>query len=205
MNRTVQTIFDTLHKDYRESTLCKVAFTILSAILKHMLNFFSSAKTEEPSAESLLNVQPARPATEFVGLGEWVQGQPTSLAELRGQVVLVEFWTFGCINCVRTLPTVERWYQTYKDEGFVVIGIHAPEFDHERVAANVAQAVIDCHLTYPVVLDNNLATWQAYDNRYWPAQYLIDRQGLLRNTHYGEGRYEETEQAIRLLLDNPTK
>jgi thiol-disulfide isomerase/thioredoxin len=165
-----------------------------------MFNPFSSRLPEVPAADSLLNVQPARPATEFVGLGEWVQGQPTTLAALHGQVVLVEFWTFGCINCVRTLPTVERWYQTYKDQGFTVIGIHAPEFDHERVAANVARAIVDRHLSYPVVLDNELSTWNAYDNHYWPAQYLIDRQGLLRNVHYGEGRYQETEQAIRQLL-----
>jgi thiol-disulfide isomerase/thioredoxin len=167
-----------------------------------MLNFFSSPKPKQSEVESLFNVQPPRPATEFVGLGEWVQGQPTSLAALHGQVVLVEFWTFGCINCVRTLPTVERWYQTYKDQGFTVIGIHAPEFDHERVSANVASAVVDRHLTYPVVLDNELVTWQAYDNHYWPAQYLIDRQGLLRNVHYGEGSYEQTEQAIQQLLDS---
>jgi thiol-disulfide isomerase/thioredoxin len=165
-----------------------------------MLNFFSSHRPIVSANESLFNVQPAQPATEFVGLGEWVQGQPTSLAALHGQVVLVEFWTFGCINCVRTLPTVERWYQTYKDQGLRVIGIHAPEFDHERVAANVARAVVDRHLSYPVVLDNELATWQAYDNHYWPAQYLIDRQGSLRNIHYGEGRYKETELAIQQLL-----
>jgi hypothetical protein len=151
-----------------------------------MFNPFSSRLPEVPAADSLLNVQPARPATEFVGLGEWVQGQPTTLAALHGHV--------------RTLPTVERWYQTYKDQGFTVIGIHAPEFDHERVAANVARAIVDRHLSYPVVLDNELSTWNAYDNHYWPAQYLIDRQGLLRNVHYGEGRYQETEQAIRQLL-----
>jgi thiol-disulfide isomerase/thioredoxin len=139
-------------------------------------------------------------AHELVGLTSWINSDPKSLHELRGQVILLEFWTFGCINCVRTLPHVERWYQTYKTQGFEIIGIHSPEFDYERVPANVANAIQQHNLSYPAALDNEWSTWKAYNNHYWPALYLIDKKGLVRYVHLGEGKYDLTEQAIQGLL-----
>jgi thiol-disulfide isomerase/thioredoxin len=114
--------------------------------------------------------------------------------------VLVDFWTYTCINCIRTLPYLKNWYDKYKDSGFVILGVHTPEFEFEKEAKNVQKAIADFGLTYPVVQDNDYATWRAYDNRYWPAKYLIDKDGKIRYTHFGEGDYEETEKMIQTLL-----
>jgi hypothetical protein len=115
-------------------------------------------------------------------------------------VVLIDFWTYSCINCIRTLPHLKAWDARYRDSGLTIIGVHAPEFAFERDAGNVGRAIRDSELDYPVVQDNEFVTWRAYGNRYWPAKYLIDAQGQVRYTHYGEGDYEETEAAIRALL-----
>ncbi len=147
----------------------------------------------------LFNVD-ATPAPELVGITAWINSDPLTIKELRGKVVLVDFWTYSCINCVRTLPYVEKWYQTYKDKGFVVIGVHAPEFAFEHDEANVRKAVQDRHVTYPVAMDNDYATWNNYSNQYWPAHYLIDKQGNIRRVHFGEGEYDQTERAIQKLL-----
>jgi cytochrome c biogenesis protein CcdA/thiol-disulfide isomerase/thioredoxin len=142
-------------------------------------------------------------APDFVGTQEWFNtpgGRPLSLAGLRGQVVLVDFWTYTCINCIRTLPYLEAWYRKYHRDGFTVVGVHTPEFPFEKEASNVERAIGDDGLTYPVVQDNDYATWTAYHNQYWPADYLIDAQGRVRLVHFGEGAYAETEGAIRALL-----
>lgn len=151
------------------------------------------------SGDAVLNVKPYK-APELSGLSTWINSDPTSLQQLRGKVVLVDFWTYSCINCIRTLPHVEKWYDTYKGEGFVVVGVHAPEFSFEHNAGNVRDAVNRFGLTYPVALDNDFDTWNAYSNQYWPAHYLIDRDGNVRQVHFGEGEYDHTEQAIRQLL-----
>ncbi len=140
------------------------------------------------------------PAPEFSDIQQWHNSAPLSMAGLRGKVVLVDFWTHGCINCIRTLPHVNKWHERYKDQGLVVVGVHTPEFAFEREARNVAAAIQRFHLGYPVAQDNRYATWRAYGNQYWPSLYLVDRQGRIRMTHAGEGKYEETEQAIRQLL-----
>jgi cytochrome c biogenesis protein CcdA/thiol-disulfide isomerase/thioredoxin len=145
------------------------------------------------------NVQPYA-APEFTGIQQWLNGPPQSIQALKGKVVLVDFWTYSCINCIRNNPYLEKWYNTYKSDGFVVVGIHAPEFAFEQVPANVAKALVDQRITYPVGLDNNLATWNAYNNQSWPAGYLIDAQGQVRRIHLGEGEYTQSEQAIRDLL-----
>lgn len=147
------------------------------------------------------------PAPEFTGLQAWLNAGPLTMASLKGKVVLVDFWTYSCINCVRTLPYVTRWDRTYRDKGLVVIGIHAPEFEFEKSKENVAGAIATHHIEYPVALDNRLDTWTAFRNRYWPAHYLIDRQGKVVYTHFGEGNYAETENNIRYLLglDRNTK
>jgi thiol-disulfide isomerase/thioredoxin len=140
-------------------------------------------------------------APEFTGLKNWINSpEIKSMRDLRGKVVLIDFWTFGCINCIHTLPYVQKWHQTYKDHGLVVLGIHAPEFDYEKKLKNVMRAVNKYGLTFPVAIDNGFKLWRAYRNRFWPAMYLIDKDGIVRYIHFGEGRYKETESAIVSLL-----
>ena len=143
------------------------------------------------------------PAPEITGITEWINSPPLTLSALRGKVVLIDFWTYSCINCIRTLPYLKNWYRDYKDQGFIIIGVHTPEFQFEKSYDNVKNAVAQFQITYPVALDNNYATWNAYHNAYWPAHYLIDQNGVLRMVHFGEGGYAETENAIRDLLGMP--
>ncbi|HEX7492132.1 MAG TPA: cytochrome c biogenesis protein DipZ [Candidatus Limnocylindrales bacterium] len=139
-------------------------------------------------------------APEFTGIDHWLNSSPLTMAGLRGKVVLVDFWTYSCINCIRTLPYVESWYQKYASQGFVVVGVHSPEFEFEHDTGNVAAAIARFGITYPVAQDNKYGTWTAYDNNYWPADYLIDATGIIRSSHYGEGGYSQTETEIRALL-----
>jgi cytochrome c biogenesis protein CcdA/thiol-disulfide isomerase/thioredoxin len=158
------------------------------------------AAAEEPSA-GRLPVLGAAP--DFTGNQEWFNtpgGRALSLRELRGRVVLIDFWTYTCINCIRTLPYVKAWDERYGDRGLTVVGVHTPEFPFEREAGNVEDAIAQNGLGYAVAQDNDYATWSAYGNEYWPAKYLIDARGQVRYTHFGEGEYEETEKAIRELL-----
>ena len=140
------------------------------------------------------------PAPELQGIEEWLNTEPLVLADLRGKVVVIDFWTYSCINCLRTLPHVTRWYEAYKDAGLVIVGVHSPEFAFERVPGNVRRAVDDLGIEYPVALDNEFETWRAWRNAYWPAKYFVDRRGHLRYAHIGEGDYEESERVIRTLL-----
>ncbi|HSH18288.1 MAG TPA: cytochrome c biogenesis protein CcdA [Candidatus Saccharimonadales bacterium] len=149
----------------------------------------------------VLNIAEPYPAPAFVGLTDWINSKPLSQEDLKGKVVLVDFWTYSCINCIRNNPYLIKWHETYKDKGFAVIGVHAPEFAFERNRVNVEKAVKDQKITYPVALDNDFATWNAFDNRSWPASYLIDADGQIRRVHEGEGEYDITEQAIRALLE----
>ena len=137
------------------------------------------------------------------GINEWVNSEELVLAELQAEnkVVLIDFWTYTCINCIRTLPYLKQWHDKYADRGLVIIGIHTPEFEFEKSLDNVKEAIEGFEIKYPVVQDNNYWTWNAFNNRYWPAKYLIDKDGYIRYSHFGEGRYDETEQAIRLLLE----
>ena len=139
-------------------------------------------------------------APEVVGLTNWINAEPLTFRELRGKVVLVDFWTYSCINCLRTLPHVKAWDRTYRDRGLVILGVHTPEFAFEHVPGNVRAAVQRLGIRYPVALDNDYATWNAFQNQYWPAKYLIDRRGHLRYFHFGEGEYDTTEARIRTLL-----
>ena len=142
-------------------------------------------------------------APEFRGIVRWLNtsgDRPLTMEKLRGKVVLIDFWTYSCINCLRTLPHVKAWDRAYRDAGLVIVGVHSPEFAFERVASNVEAAVHKLGVEYPVALDNGFETWNAYKNQYWPAKYLIDRSGRVRYTHFGEGEYEETEATIRSLL-----
>lgn len=140
------------------------------------------------------------PAPEIVGISKWINSNPLNIPELHGKVVLIDFWTYSCINCIRTFPYLKNWYNKYKDKGFVIIGVHTPEFEFEKDPDNVEKAVKRFEILYPVPLDNHFETWQNYSNLYWPAHYLIDQNGIVRQVHFGEGSYMETENAIRSLL-----
>jgi cytochrome c biogenesis protein CcdA/thiol-disulfide isomerase/thioredoxin len=136
----------------------------------------------------------------LTGATAWLNSPPLTAAQLRGKVVLVDFWTYSCINCIRSLPYIEAWARKYKDHGLVVIGVHSPEFAFEKDINNVRKALHDLGVNYPVALDDNLAIWQAFNNQYWPAHYFIDPQGRIRHHHFGEGNYDESEIVIQKLL-----
>jgi thiol-disulfide isomerase/thioredoxin len=143
-------------------------------------------------------------APDFAGIDRWLNSTPLTLASLHGKVVLIDFWTYSCINCLRTLPYLERWAKTYESAGLVVVGVHTPEFAFEHVPANVERATHSLGVTYPVALDNDYGTWSAWGNQYWPAEYFIDRRGHVRYAHFGEGEYQKSEDVIRTLLAERT-
>ena len=140
-------------------------------------------------------------APDFAGIERWINSEPLKIEQLRGKVVLLDFWTYTCINCIRTLPYLKEWDKKYRDSGLVIVGVHTPEFEFEKKYENVLKAVNDYQLKYPVAQDNNYATWSVYQNRYWPHKFLIDIDGYIRYDHIGEGSYDETEKMIQLLLN----
>ena len=140
-------------------------------------------------------------APDFAGISNWFNSAPLNIADLRGKVVLVDFWTYGCVNCVNTLPHVTDLYAKYRDRGLVVVGVHTPEFPFERSASNVQAALKRHGITYPVAQDNDSQTWNAYSNRYWPAQYIVDQSGKIVFQHDGEGQYEQMDRIIARLLN----
>ncbi len=143
----------------------------------------------------------AAPTTDLSGATAWINSPPLTLASLRGKVVLIDFWTYSCINCLRTLPYIKAWNEKYKDSGLVIIGVHTPEFPFEKDESNVRKAVRDLGITYPVAMDNDYRIWRSFNNEYWPAHYFIDATGKLRFHHFGEGGYDESENWIRTLLE----
>lgn len=153
---------------------------------------------------SLISQSPAKvngpKAPEFAPGQNWLNSSPLLLTNLKGKVVLVDFWTYTCINCIRTLPHLTSWYEKYRDLGLVIVGVHTPEFEFEKDTKNVTHAIQDFNIKYPVVQDNDFSIWNSYSNRYWPAKYLIDANGVIRYTHFGEGKYDETEKMIQTLL-----
>jgi cytochrome c biogenesis protein CcdA/thiol-disulfide isomerase/thioredoxin len=176
-----------------------------SARVRSQLNTLTGRKATSltkcnPNSERLLN---CGPAPQFRDITAWLNtpgGRPLTMSQLRGKVVLVDFWTYSCINCQRTLPHVEAWYREYARDGFVVVGVHTPEFAFEHVVSNVRTEAAGFGVHYPVAIDNGDGTWNAFDNEYWPADYLIDAQGNVRHVHFGEGDYPGTEKLIRQLL-----
>jgi thiol-disulfide isomerase/thioredoxin len=146
------------------------------------------------------SVSSSTPLAALSGATGWINSPPLTPAELRGKVVLVDFWTYSCINCLRSLPYVKAWYDRYKDHGLVVIGAHSPEFAFEKDPDNVRRAVRELGISYPVALDNQFAIWRGFDNRYWPAHFFIDARGQVRSHHFGEGEYAQSEQTLRELL-----
>jgi cytochrome c biogenesis protein CcdA/thiol-disulfide isomerase/thioredoxin len=160
----------------------------------------SSQGTEAANKTDIGNLPIERKPPSLGGAVEWLNSPPLTPEALKGKVILVDFWTYSCINCLRAIPYVEAWAEKYKDHGLVVIGVHAPEFAFEKNVANVKRAVSDLGITYPVAIDNNYAIWRAFNNEYWPAHYFIDANGNIRHHHFGEGDYDGSERVIQQLL-----
>jgi thiol-disulfide isomerase/thioredoxin len=176
--------------------------------------FQKAAPTSTPMTQSSPSPTPqATHSTDYPDLGKapeiagdvWINSAPLRLADLKGKVVLMDMWTFECINCIHTVPSLLKWYETYSGKGLVIIGNHFPEFDYERDLGHLKQAVVDLKIPYPVVQDNDGVNWRAFNNQYWPTFYLIDKQGRIRYLHIGEGAYADTEKAIQALLDEPAQ
>src|SRR5581483_2266245 len=188
-------------------TACAMLFNIDTIIQTHVTRYFPTL-TIEQNPRIIKELEQLKTkhgyhmkahqtkAPELVGITNWINSTPLSLEQLRGKVVLVDFWTYSCINCIRTLPYLTQWYQIYKNNGFEIIGVHSHEFAFEKNVDKVQSAVKKFGITYPVALDNNYATWQAYDNNSWPAHYLINQEGVMVSHHFGEGNYQETENKI---------
>lgn len=170
------------------------------AVIPGLCSEFDTPAKAVPVAAAMTAEQ-SQTAPEFAGISNWFNSQPLKLADLRGKVVLVDFWTYGCVNCVNTLPHVTELYAKYRDRGLVVIGVHTPEFPFEHSASNVQAALKRHGILYPVAQDNNSQTWNAYGNQYWPAQYIIDQNGKIVFQHAGEGRYDEIDRTVARLLN----
>ena len=138
---------------------------------------------------------------EFDTPGPWINSEPFVLQEKRNEVVLIDFWTYSCINCIRTLPHLTEWHRKYNEKGLTILGVHSPEFEFEKIYGNVVSAAEDLGIDYPIVMDNDFKIWNTFNNRYWPSKYLLDKDGVIQYSHFGEGGYEETELAIRALLE----
>jgi len=175
-----------------------------SAVARSELRELTGARAIEqtaPAPEAGTSTLPVYgDAPEFVGIRGWLNSDPLTLAALRGKVVLIDFWTYSCVNCLRTLPHVRSWDERYRSSGLVIVGVHTPEFAFERVPENVRSNARRLGVAYPVALDPGYGTWNAWGNRYWPAKFLIDAEGRVRYAHFGEGEYDVTEEAIRSLL-----
>jgi len=180
--------------------LTRVSLASTSVIEQKLIHAVRPAPAPQPAlkAGDPLPVEGRFPS--LAGATGWLNSQPLSVESLRGKVVLVDFWTYSCINCIRSLPYVRGWYDKYKDHGLLVIGVHAPEFAFEKNPDNVASAVKNLGVDYPVALDNDYAIWKGFHNEYWPAHYFIDAQGHIRHHHFGEGEYRQSEDVIRQLL-----
>ena len=180
--------------------LTRVSLASTGGIEQKLINAVRPAPAPQPApkAGEPLPVEGTFPS--LAGATQWLNSPPLTTESLRGKVVLVDFWTYSCINCIRALPYVRGWADKYKDHGLVVIGVHAPEFAFEKDPANVAKAIKDLGVDYPVALDNDYAIWKGFNNEYWPAHYFIDAQGQIRHHHFGEGEYRESEDVIRQLL-----
>ncbi len=181
--------------------------TTIATALKGCTTATSISPPKAPTASTMLDNQATAATTprslpEFTGVQEWLNSSPLTIADLKGSVVLIQIWTFACINCQRTLPYVTKWHQTYANQGLKVVGIHTPEFPFERDVNQIKAALNKHRITYPIAVDNQHKMWSAYENEYWPHLFLADRRGIVQYDHIGEGAYDRTEQKIRQLLGN---
>lgn len=185
-----------------------VALVLIVGVIGYIESIKSKPVTNNPNlgkdsenAQSNVSKNSRFNAPELAKVSGYVNtADGLKLSDLKGKVILVDFWTYSCINCIRTLPYLNAWYDKYHEQGLEIVGVHTPEFDFEKNYDNVKSAVSKYNIKYPVVLDNDYGTWQAYGNRYWPHEYIIDAEGNLRHDHIGEGGYEETEEIIQQLL-----
>jgi len=191
------------NKYWKYFVLAVVAILITGAII-----YLESLKAHPAGNENFSSIQDESglypKAPELSGIYGWINTAPFNMSSLHGKVVIVDFWTYSCINCLRTLPYLNAWYDKYQNQGLVIIGVHTPEFNFEKNYDNVAMAVNKYGVKYPVVLDNDYDTWNAYGNQYWPRKYIIDKNGYIRYDHIGEGGYDETETQIQQLLAEGT-
>jgi len=179
----------------------RLLFGLLAFILFGCASQNSTQTQTDSAMPKLASLPDLGPAPELTN-DTWLNvDAPLRLADLRGKVVIVEMWTFGCINCQNVMPSLKEWHSKYADQGLVIIGNHFPEFSYEQDLENLKNAIAENDIQYAVAQDNNGDTWQAYKNHYWPALYLIDKQGHIRYVHIGEGRYKETEENIKALLE----
>jgi thiol-disulfide isomerase/thioredoxin len=179
----------------------RLLFGLIALILFGCAPQASSQPQADSAVPKLASLPDLGPAPELTN-DSWLNvDAPLRLADLRGKVVLIEMWTFGCINCQNVMPSLKDWHSTYKDAGLIIIGNHYPEFSYEEDLDNVKNAIVKYGIEYAVTQDNDGATWRAYENRYWPTLYLIDKQGHIRYVHIGEGNYKETEKNIKALLE----
>jgi cytochrome c biogenesis protein CcdA/thiol-disulfide isomerase/thioredoxin len=189
--------------------LRRLSLSSTSGIEQKLVDRFHPVAYAKMDGGDAGNVEAAAPAIDLKregpmpsldGAVKWLNSAPLSTKQLKGKVVVIDFWTYSCINCLRAIPYVEAWYEKYKDDGLVVIGVHTPEFAFEKDAANVQKSLGDLKITYPVAVDSNYAIWNAFHNQYWPAHYFIDAEGQIRYHHFGEGEYDQSEQVIQQLL-----
>ena len=184
--------------------LTKFSFVNTSKAEAHLINALGPDEDRHSvavnAADSPLVLDDEGPMPDLNGAVAWLNSTSLTRESLRGKVVLIDFWTYSCINCLRALPYVEAWSAKYKDAGLVVIGVHTPEFAFEKERSNVEKAVLDLKIGYPVAVDSDYKIWQAFNNQYWPAHYFIDGKGRIRHHHFGEGDYEESEQVIQQLF-----
>ena len=177
---------------------------LISLFLSLCFTLVASLVYLDKQAQAQPQYQPNTPAPNITA-STWLNSPPLSLKDLRGKVVLVKFWTFGCYNCNHVEPYVKAWYNKYKDKGLEVIAVHSPEFDYERNIKNVQSYIKKEGVTYPIAIDNDFITWRAYKNRAWPTMYLIDKQGVIRYQRIGEGGYTTMETMIQKLLGETSK
>jgi thiol-disulfide isomerase/thioredoxin len=169
----------------------------LAGMLVTRLTPISTAGAAVASASALPDLGPL---PELTGGTQWINSAPITRASLKGRVTMIEIWTFGCYNCLNALPHIKETAARYKAAGLVTIGVHTPEFDREKVPANVERRVRELGVEFPVVMDNDFAIWRSFNNRYWPSVYIVDKQGRIRFHHDGEGRYDDIDAAVRTLL-----
>lgn len=192
------------HAVFTRKVLAIILFFNLGYIVAQEAGLLSSSIVEQSSIRTANYLEQGvwRPyqSPEIEGIETWINSSPLTVAELKGKVVLIDFWTYSCINCVRTLPYLKDWYNKYHTKGLVIIGVHSPEFDFEKKVTHVRKAVKNYDIKYPVALDNSFVTWQNFSNHFWPAHYLVNKQGKVVYEHFGEGNYDVTENNIRFLL-----
>jgi thiol-disulfide isomerase/thioredoxin len=184
-----------MRSNFKRRSRALPVLTLAAAVCCIALASTATAQDEEPSS-----IIGSSPLYSLSGATGWINSKPLTAKDLKGKVVLVDFWTYSCINCLRSLPYMEGWAEKYKDSGLVVLGVHTPEFDFEKQLPNVQRAVQKFGLTYPVALDSDMTIWNAFHNEYWPAHYFIDAKGKVRFEHFGEGNYDQSERWIQQLL-----